>query len=247
MSLKPGFSKLDFFQVPTGCKLQEAVTVPDNFVTAFHTVTKDLELSLPWPRQPDFSPQHADAPILVWGGSSSVGIFLLQVLHFYGYQNLIAVASRSHHGYLSSLGAKVVVDYHDSDVTEQILAATATLCPRVVEPTIPYIVDCIGSMSGSLLHLAKVAQSGTVVVCKALIYLLVPNVLTSPSQAVLLPVIKKEASEHEAPVYDMDPGPQAAWAEGVVVRGVRTHFYLEVRSSQAVKEVTTDHDVRILS
>ena len=227
LPLDLGFSKPDLFQVPAGFKLQEAVTIPDNLVTAFHTITKNLGLSLPWPRQPDFFPQHADAPILIWGGSSSVGTFMLQVLHFYGYQNLIAVASKSHHEYLSSLGAKAVVDYHDSDVIEQIMAATSTLSPRNVEPTIPYIVDCIGSTSGSLSHLAKIAHSGTTV-------------------AVMLPVIVKDAGE-QAPIYEMDPRTQADWAEGVVVRGVRTHFYLEVRSSQAVEEVATDHDVRILS
>ena len=153
-----------------------------------------------------------------------MGTFILQVLRFYGYRNLIAVASKSHHGYLSSLGARVTVDYHDSDVTDQIMAAAATSSGKA-GPAIPYIVDCIGSMSGSLLHLAKVAQSGTTV-------------------AVMLPVIVRDASVHEAPVYAMDPGAQAAWTEGVVVRGVRTHFYLEVRLFLAVKKDSTDDNVR---
>jgi len=47
--------------------------------------------------------------------------------------------------------------------------------------------------------------------------------------AVLLPVIVKDASETEKPEYEMDVSVIATWKEGVDVRGVRTHFYLQVR------------------
>ncbi|KAF8850003.1 hypothetical protein BDZ45DRAFT_697120 [Acephala macrosclerotiorum] len=44
--------------------------------------------------------------------------------------------------------------------------------------------------------------------------------------AVLLPVIINDASETEAPEYGMSVEDSVDWADGVVARGVRTHFYL---------------------
>lgn len=51
--------------------------------------------------------------------------------------------------------------------------------------------------------------------------------------AVLLPVIVRDAGEGvgKEPVYSMDVEGEAGWREGVVVRGVRTHFYLDVSIS----------------
>jgi len=46
--------------------------------------------------------------------------------------------------------------------------------------------------------------------------------------AVMLPVVVKDTMEEGGPVYEMDPTKGIAWGEGVVVKGVRTHFYLEV-------------------
>jgi NADPH:quinone reductase-like Zn-dependent oxidoreductase len=61
-------------QLPEGFTLQEAVTLPNNFVTVFHAVTADLGLELPdYPKPDDYVPKQAEAVILVWGGSSSVG------------------------------------------------------------------------------------------------------------------------------------------------------------------------------
>jgi NADPH:quinone reductase-like Zn-dependent oxidoreductase len=35
-------------KVPRGLEVREAVAVPTNLVTAFHTVTADLGLEVPW-------------------------------------------------------------------------------------------------------------------------------------------------------------------------------------------------------
>ena len=73
----------------------------------------------------------------------------------------------------------------------------------------PLILDCIGSKFSSLAPISKIAKRGSTV-------------------AVLLPIIVKDSTDEEAPVYSMDAGTEAEWAEGVDVRGVRTHFYLDV-------------------
>ncbi|KAF9904639.1 hypothetical protein EC991_002513 [Linnemannia zychae] len=193
-------------KVPEGISLQAAVTVPVNLVTVFHSVTADLELELPWPIPKNWNPKAANKPILIWGASSSVGIFAIQVLRHWGYTDVLAVSSNQHHEYLKGLGATVCFDYRKSDVINNIL----DYLKDAEEPKVPYILDCIGSLNGTLKPLAKIAERGSRI-------------------AVMLPVIIKDANEEEEPVYEMDvskclPG---EWADGVIVRGVRTHFYLE--------------------
>lgn len=193
--------------IPDGITMQEAVTLPNNFVTAYHTLVTDLDLTLPWPKPSDYVPQHADDPILVWGGSSSVGQYALQILKYFGYRQLLATSSPKHHDLLRSYGATQVFDYNDANIAQAILASST----RSREPTIPFMLDCIGSQNGSVRPLARIAQSGAKV-------------------AVLLPVIIRDATETEAPEYTFDVPGSADWVQGVVAIGVRTHFYLDVSS-----------------
>jgi NADPH:quinone reductase-like Zn-dependent oxidoreductase len=197
-------NELTLVQLPPGFSLQEAVTLPNNAVTVFHTVTKDLSLPLAWPHQEESSPPHANSPILIWGGASSCGQYALQILKHWGYKNLLTTASPSHHSYLRSIGAAHVFDYRDPEVSKHIIEAVEKHSPAV-----PFIFDCIGSRSGSLAQVAKITQSGTKV-------------------AVLLPVIVQDATVDTAPEYSMEVETQAPWTEGVEVRGVRTHFYAKV-------------------
>ncbi|KAF9984778.1 hypothetical protein BGZ75_003673 [Mortierella antarctica] len=192
-------------KVPQGIPLQAAVTVPVNLVTVFHSLTADLELELPWPIPPNWQPKAARKPILVWGASSSVGIFAIQVLRHWGYTKILAVSSGKHHEYLKNLGATVCFDYRKSDVVDRILDYL-----KDEKPKAPYILDCIGSLDGTLKPLTKIAQSGSRV-------------------GVMLPVIIKDSTEDEEPVYEMDVSKclPDKWAEGAIVRGVRTHFYLQ--------------------
>ena len=134
-----------------------------------------------------------------------MGIYAIQILKYYGYTNLIGTASKAHHAELKSFGATAVFDYRDPDVISYILAAGNTS----QTPAIPLILDCIGSKSGSIGPISKIAQAGSTV-------------------AVLLPVIVRDSTVDEVPAYGMDPQDHADWAKGVTVRGVRTHFYLEV-------------------
>ncbi|KAF2451329.1 GroES-like protein [Karstenula rhodostoma CBS 690.94] len=188
-------------RVPEGFTLQEAVTLPNNLVTVFHAFTADLDIATPWPKGEGYVPEGAGRAVLVWGGASSVGLYAVQVLRYYGYTNIMAVASAKHHPKLKSLGATHTFDYHDAAVVSQILAASANA-------GIPKILDCIGSAKGSVAPVAQIAKAGAKV-------------------AVLLPVVVRDSSETEDPVYEMDVRKVAAWGEGVQVAGVRTHFYLQ--------------------
>jgi NADPH:quinone reductase-like Zn-dependent oxidoreductase len=174
----------------------------NNFVTVFHAVTADLSLPLPWPA-PQTPPPRSEDAILIWGGSSSVGQYALQILTHWGYRNLLATSSRPHHSRLESYGARAVFDYRDPDVVLRILEAAGG--------KVPLVLDCIGSKSGSLAPISRIAKTGSTV-------------------AVLLPVIIRDASDEEAPFYSMEANNAADWEEGVDVRGVRTHFYLDASS-----------------
>jgi NADPH:quinone reductase-like Zn-dependent oxidoreductase len=193
--------------LPEGFTLAEAVTLPNNFVTVFHTLTTDLGIETPWPKPDDYIPKDADKAILIWGGSSSVGQFAIQILRYYAYKHILATASAKHHDKLRALGAREVFDYNDADVVEKIHQAGNA-------HEIPLILDCIGSKNGSIAPISKIAKSGSKV-------------------AILLPVVVRDSTETEDPEYEMNVEAAAEWHEGVDARGVRTHFYLDVSSNNS--------------
>lgn len=195
-----------FGKLPRGFSLQAAVTVPNNFVTAWHAFTKHFDFELPWPKLADYVPKEKDSWILIWGGASSVGQYALQILKWYGYTNIIVTARKKHHQKLHGYGATTCFDYRAANVEQEILDWVDAQ-PQSTD-RINYILDCIGSAQGSVKPVARIASSGSRV-------------------AILLPVIVKEAAEGVEPEYEMDVEKVADWADGVEGLGVRTHFYLD--------------------
>jgi hypothetical protein len=121
---------------------------------------------------------------------------------------LFTTASSQNYSLLRSFGAREVFDYRQPDVTDQLLKAAKKSAST--GPAIPFVLDCIGSKSASLAPIAKIAHSGSKV-------------------AALLPVIVRDVSDTDAPEYSFDVRGSANWALGVIVSGVRTDFYLNVR------------------
>lgn len=184
--------------------MEAAVTSTDNLICVFQTVVKNLGLPLPWPLPQSYTPPEADAPIIVWGGAGSVGMYTIQVLRLWGYRRVIAIARGIHHEYLRQLGAAQCFDYQDTDVLEQIRRYLGG-------KDAPYAIDCIGNLE-TIKPLAQLTGSGSKV-------------------AIMLPVVVKSPTEHSAPEYIMTPPgelSEVGWKENVEVSGVRTHFYLEV-------------------
>lgn len=133
-----------------------------------------------------------------------MGQYALQVLRHYGYKNLLATASSQHHALLKFLGAPAVFSYRDVKVVSQIHEHV----PKVVD----YILDCIGSLQGSIVPITNIARANSTV-------------------AILLPVIVQDATARASPKYAMDvtKAPAAIgspWAEGAQTSGVRTQHYL---------------------
>ncbi|TLD15159.1 hypothetical protein PspLS_10661 [Pyricularia sp. CBS 133598] len=208
-----------FAHIPEGFSMEQVATVPENLITAFNTIAVDLGLPTPWPKPEGYVPPRATEPILVWGAASSVGQFTLEVLKFYGYRHILATASPGHHGYLRELGATECFDYRDPGVTEALMEAGRRIRGGA-KPTIPMVVDCIGSVSGTLEHISRVAEKGSTV-------------------AVMLPVILKTPTQTQAPEYSMQVPGHNKWEDGVNLRGVRT--FLVYKNSDFFREKLASH------
>lgn len=100
------------FAVPDGVLFQDAAVVPLAFATAAQMIQR---LGLPEPS----SPATSSFPVLVNGGSSSVGLYAVQLLKLAGLF-VIATASKANHKLLTDVGADAVVDYRDADWTAQV-------------------------------------------------------------------------------------------------------------------------------
>ena len=193
-------------KVPQGWGMKECVVLGNNFVTAWHTLTRDCGFELPWPKpdgEGEYVPKEVDDWVLVWGGSSSVGQYCVQILKWYGYKKIVATAGETHHEKLRRYGAVRCFDYREVDAVQRILEL-------VGKGGVRFVVDCIGSLKGSVRPISQIAKAGSKV-------------------AIMLPVIVRDTSEAEGvePEYEMDVAKCADWAKGVEAVGVRTHFYME--------------------
>ncbi|KAI1289046.1 zinc-binding dehydrogenase [Xylaria venustula] len=93
--------------VPESVSLQDASTVNLAFATAVQALFQ--RLGLPEPSKPATSA----FPVLISGGTSSVGLYAVQLAKLAGLY-VIATGSKQNHDLLTSLGADAVVDYKDA-------------------------------------------------------------------------------------------------------------------------------------
>ncbi|KZV81461.1 GroES-like protein [Exidia glandulosa HHB12029] len=131
--------KVALTKIPNTLSLDDAVTIPDHFATAWWTFLNHLELPLHVPSESaPASVSFVDSSFLIYGAGSTTGQFMVQVLAIFGCRRVIAVASRSNHALLLSLGATNVIDYHDADWTQQVLSASGG-------QAVDYVVDIIAT------------------------------------------------------------------------------------------------------
>jgi NADPH:quinone reductase-like Zn-dependent oxidoreductase len=101
--------------------LLDAATLSDNFVCAFYSLFKVLGLPVPEAYPATTAPPLADEPILIYGASTSVGLYAIQLLKLAGYTNVIVTASQRNHEYLKSLGATHTIDYRSPNLASELL------------------------------------------------------------------------------------------------------------------------------
>lgn len=124
-----------FIHIPEGPvdSIESAATMPVALLTAGAILIHELRLNLVW--EPE-TPQ-IDSPILIWGGATSVGQILIQLIKkLNAFSKIIAVASKKHNQTLYKFGADFVYDYHDVDILTKI---------KSNHKDIKYIIDAVSS------------------------------------------------------------------------------------------------------
>jgi NADPH:quinone reductase-like Zn-dependent oxidoreductase len=129
-------------KIPNGFSITQASTISVGSLTAY--------LALFWRENLGLNNENGhNQYVLVWGGSSSVGMNAVQLLSGLGYR-VLSTCSAKHLDYVISLGASLVFDYTQNDVMDQIREAT--------NGQLRYSFDCVGDEK-SYLVLAGEEQS----------------------------------------------------------------------------------------
>ncbi|GLA03756.1 hypothetical protein AnigIFM60653_003763 [Aspergillus niger] len=130
------------FPLPEGVTPEQAATVPLAACTALLALFSKDCLNIP---------QNSGETVLIWGGTSSVGLYAIQIAKYYGL-NVITTCSTRHHDFVRSLGATVALDYRDAGVVENIKAATNC--------SLRYVFDTIGNDSSSATSSQAISEQG---------------------------------------------------------------------------------------
>lgn len=88
--------------------------------------------------------------VLIWGGSSSVGLYAIQLARLHKF-NVVTVCSPKHHNYVKDLGAHHVFDYKSDDVVDNV---------KEVAPRLQYIFDTIGDKTSSATASHALGEAG---------------------------------------------------------------------------------------
>ncbi|KAF4897540.1 Zinc-type alcohol dehydrogenase-like protein [Colletotrichum viniferum] len=131
------------FRLPKNITLEEAATLPLALMTAWLALFSKDCLAMP-------RVSGEKASVLIWGGSSSVGLYAIQITALHGFEVVITCSAR-HFDLVKRLGATHAFDYHDDDVIDLIKKAV---------PGIKYVFDTIGNETSSGLASRAIDENG---------------------------------------------------------------------------------------
>ncbi|KZL87228.1 zinc-binding oxidoreductase [Colletotrichum incanum] len=131
------------FRVPKDTSLEEAVTLPLASMTAWLALFSEESLKIP-------RGGGSDVSVLIWGGSSSVGLYAIQIAAIHGF-NVITTCSPRHFDLVKSLGAEHAFNYHNDDVVD---------CIKKAVPGLEYVFDTIGGKTSSAQASRAIDESG---------------------------------------------------------------------------------------
>ncbi|RPD59687.1 GroES-like protein [Lentinus tigrinus ALCF2SS1-6] len=126
-------------KIPENISFDQAASIPLCLATAvcglynhFHEDAKSARLIAPW--EEGGSTVYAGKPILILGGASSVGQYVVQMAKLSAFSPIITTASLRNEGLLKSLGATHVLDrtLSASELLGQIANITGGRAPEVV-------------------------------------------------------------------------------------------------------------------
>ncbi|KAF8072227.1 chaperonin 10-like protein [Lyophyllum atratum] len=99
-------------KIPPGLSFEEASTIPVTLTAAYLGLynSKPHGSGLAWPLESTGRGKHAGTPLVILGGATSVGQYVIQFAKLSGFSPIITTASLKHDDYLKSLGATHVLD-----------------------------------------------------------------------------------------------------------------------------------------
>ncbi|KAJ9094128.1 hypothetical protein QFC19_008080 [Naganishia cerealis] len=135
--------------VPSNLGLRAAAGVTATLGTAAQALFAKLDLPYPLsqPERPSDDPAKC---IAIYGGSSSVGLFAIQLAKFVGYK-VVTTCSPRNFNLVKEYGADVVVDYHDAEVAIQEIR-------NVTSGRLTKALDCISADNSAILCLKALAD-----------------------------------------------------------------------------------------
>ncbi|RXW19602.1 hypothetical protein EST38_g6248 [Candolleomyces aberdarensis] len=101
-------------KIPPNISYDQAATLPLALSTAYVGLynIKPYGMGLKTPFKADAGGSYADVPLVILGGSSSVGQLVIQLAKLSGFNPIITTSSNKHADFLKSLGATHVLDRH---------------------------------------------------------------------------------------------------------------------------------------
>jgi NADPH:quinone reductase-like Zn-dependent oxidoreductase len=110
-------------KIPDSLTFDDAATIPVGLGAAviglFNPIAEGgLALTPFWSQDV----KYKDKPIVIFGGTSSVGQYVIQVARLSGFSPIITTSSLKHEDYLKGLGATHVIDRNSEDVVGKIKA-----------------------------------------------------------------------------------------------------------------------------
>lgn len=115
-------------KLPKKLDFNQSVVLPLSISTAAAGLYLKTTLGLRYPELKSNSTSTSTSEhgrkkstLLLWGGSSSVGSSVIQLAVASGY-DVVATASSANHSYVKSLGASLVLDYHDPDIVPSLIS-----------------------------------------------------------------------------------------------------------------------------
>ncbi|KAA1467074.1 GroES-like protein [Dentipellis sp. KUC8613] len=150
------------YKIPAALSFEEASTMPLCLATAAiglyapHGPRGGAALTGPW--LDGGLGKYKDQPVLVLGGSSSVGQFVLQLLKLSGFSPIITTASAHNEAYVRAAGATHVVDYHKTPYAE-----LAGVVAQITSAPFSIVFDAIGFEDTQRAGWALLGPKGTLV------------------------------------------------------------------------------------
>ncbi|KAJ7442732.1 GroES-like protein [Mycena galericulata] len=140
-------------KIPPNIDYAQASTIPVGYVTAAVGLLAPAGAGLNLTFDPAVN--FAGQPAFVFGGSSCVGQFAIQILRVLGYSKIITYASGKHAQYLKSLGATHVID-RTTVSTADVPAAVK----KIAGAPIKIVYDAISEDDTKAASFATLAEGG---------------------------------------------------------------------------------------